>query len=467
MNSSEPLFERIQSIGFDDLDDRAIAAAKQLFLDGVAVGVAGACSERAIDILVEHFCADGAATRATVLGRGLRTSLYGAAVINGAAMHVLDFEPMWSPSNHAISTILPAILALVETRSSSGKEIATALVKGTEIQGWIREASRQYEPRKITFHPPGVVGPIGAVIATGHLLDLSPLELAHGVGIVASRAGSLSGNIGTMTKSAHCGYAAANGLDASLLAARGFTANPEIIGARQGYAEGFFPGEFYHDDLMCFGPPFRAVDPGYALKLFPSQFGTHFAIVAALSLREKLPAGHAIEQVTLRVPDMPYVNRPRPDTGLEGKFSFQYTAALALLDGHVSAESFSDERLHQADMQDMLERIVVEVDPTIPAQFERMHVEISARLRSGGSVSNRCDRLDGMWGRPVDERRFHQKVTDCLSVAMNDADIDRVLSLCSNLVELEQSDVTELIRLLGCFDSIHNNRHHLRKFENV
>jgi 2-methylcitrate dehydratase PrpD len=31
-------------------------------------------------------------------------------------MHVLDFEPMWSPANHAVLTTVPAVLAVAESR---------------------------------------------------------------------------------------------------------------------------------------------------------------------------------------------------------------------------------------------------------------------------------------------------------------------------------------------------------------
>jgi 2-methylcitrate dehydratase PrpD len=63
-----------------------------------------------------------------------------SALLNGPSMHVLDFEPMWTPSNHALFTTLPAILALAETRGVSGREVITALVKDIELQGWVRHA---------------------------------------------------------------------------------------------------------------------------------------------------------------------------------------------------------------------------------------------------------------------------------------------------------------------------------------
>jgi 2-methylcitrate dehydratase PrpD len=90
-------------------------------------------------------------------------------------------------------------------------------------------AGGQYEPRAQTFHPPGIVGVIGSAVGSAYLLGLDVERIRHAVGIAASRATSLIGNIGTMTKCAHCGAAAAAGLDdAALLAARGFTANPDI-----------------------------------------------------------------------------------------------------------------------------------------------------------------------------------------------------------------------------------------------
>jgi len=42
--------------------------------------------------------------------------------------------------------------------------------------------------------------------------------------------------------------------------------------------------------------------------------------------------------------DLPNADRGAPQTGLEGKISFQYTVAAALLDGHITMETFRDEQ---------------------------------------------------------------------------------------------------------------------------
>ena len=109
------------------------------------------------------------------------------------------------------------------------------------------------------------------------------------------------------------------------------------------------------------GRPFRIVDPGYAIKIFPAKFSTHYAITAALMARPQIPSPDAIRNVRITAADVPSSDRPHPRSGLDGKFSLQYTAAVALLDGHVGLSSFTDERLARADMQALLGKIEVNI----------------------------------------------------------------------------------------------------------
>ena len=72
------------------------------------------------------------------------------------------------------------------------------------------------------------------------MLGLSSGALAYAVGIAASRAGSLFANAGTMTKCTHCGHAASRPVwKQRCWRPFGFTANPDIIEARDGYADAF------------------------------------------------------------------------------------------------------------------------------------------------------------------------------------------------------------------------------------
>ena len=86
---------------------------------------------------------------------------------------------------------------------------------------------------------------------------------------------------------------------------------------------------------------------------------------------------------------MAYIDRPKPETGLAGKFSWQYTLAVALLDGRVGIDSFTDQRRFQADMKILLGKNTIEMDEHIPGTLEDMHVELTVTLKNGEELLER------------------------------------------------------------------------------
>jgi 2-methylcitrate dehydratase PrpD len=339
---------------------------------------------------------------------------------------------------------------LAEAEGASGCEVIAAFVKACEIQGRIRLASQQHKPSTLTYHPPGVVGVMGSAVAAAHLLRLDTDQLRNALGIAASRAGGLMANVGTMTKATHCGWAASAGLDAALLAKRGFTGNIEVFEAPRGYIEAFFGEGFDLSALLAFGRPYRLVDPGFAIKLFPSQYATHFGITAALALHTKINAPGTIQSVHVTTPVMPYVDRSAPQTGLDGKFSFQYTVAAALLDGAVTVRTFSDERRFRPDMVALLPKITLVQSEQIPGELERMWVEVSVTLHDGQRLTTRCDGPKGFWGLPPLSREEHLvKIRNCLHTCLGTDVTERCIQLVEDLDTLEPDEVRELLTLLS------------------
>ncbi|MEM7254489.1 MAG: MmgE/PrpD family protein [Pseudomonadota bacterium] len=449
MTITQALCDRVVAIKDEQIPAIAFEHANRLVSDGLAVAFAGTRLESGPGILAEHVREMGTAEQAHLIGFPAAVAVSQAAYVNGTSMHVLDFEPMWSPATHALSPTLPVALALGEHLNADGREIAAALIKGIEVQGWLRVASNQFEPRELRFHPPGLVGPLGAAVTAGHLLGLDAASLANALGIAASRCGSLFANVGSMTKSSHCGLAGALGLDAALLSTKGFTGNASIFDDPRGY------GFAYSDDfdatvLTNFGPPFRVVDPGYAIKLFPSQFGTHFAIAAGLAARQLIDDPTDIKQVVLTTPSMGYVDRPTPLNGLDGKFSWQYTLACALLDNHVGLDTFSDAKRFAPQTQAMLERIAVEVDSAIPGNFEDAYVRLTITRHDGESISVKSDGPPGKWGQPAIDPAIHRdKLVDCLSRGLSPDATDGVLMRTARFSELNADEVGELMTALS------------------
>jgi len=443
------LCDGIVAITANGIGESAIAKARQLVLDGIGVAVAGARIETAPRILADYLRKQGSKEDSSALGFGFRLAPVPAALLNATAMHVLDFEPMWTPATHALSPALAPVLALAESIGASGRDVLAALIKGVEIQGWIRQASGHVESRDFQFHPPGMVGPIGAAVAASHLLTLDAERLANAIGIASSRCGSLTSNTGTMTKSTHCGYAASLGLESALLAASGFTGDDEAFDGPRGYARTFLPPHFDREMLLCFGPPFRLVDPGYTLKIFPCKFTTHYGITAALAARPRIPSPDAICAVRMLAPVVPTGDRPHPKTGLEGKFSVQYTLAAALLDGAVTLSSFTDERLQRLDMQTLLGKINVTMTPNITTEYNAgRYVDLEIELADRTVVRERCERPRGSWGaEPISEAEHVIKVRDCFAGSLSPQAIDECIELGRRFEVLDANGVRRLLSL--------------------
>lgn len=448
MSVSQDLSMLIAQAQFRGLSPDVVEVAKTVILDGLSVTLAGSVEPPA-RIVAEYVRDMGGTPQCSVWGHGFKTSPVMAAFANGVAGHVLDYEVMWHPATHATSPTLPAILAVAESQGCSGQEVITALVTGFEVQGRIRVASAKLDLRG--FHPPGLVGVMGSAAAASVMLKLSAEQTRMALGIAASRAGGVSANTGTMTKATHCGNAARMGLEAALLAAKGFTGHPDIFEHPAGYVAVCF-GEGFDLEAVTrdFGRPYRMVQPGIAIKKHPSQYSTHRGIDAALELRQRYRIDPAqIASVRIETPVMRNTDRPAPRTGLEGKFSFQYTVAAALLDGRVTMETFTDAQVRRPEIAALLAKTHLHMNPQIPSNFDEMWTTVTVQMRDGQEYSIRCDRPRGIWGNPLSREERLIKARQCAGRVLLDADIERLIAMVEDLEHASSQDLLALMALLA------------------
>jgi 2-methylcitrate dehydratase PrpD len=207
----------IRNTTFESLGAEDVFTAKRLIADGIAVAAAGS-QEKAPQMFAGHVKEQGGSELCPVWGFGFKTSPIQAAYANAVSMHVLDFEPMSSPSTHAVSPTVPVAFALALRDGLDGRELLTACAKGFEMQGRLL-AAVDHRRESSKFHAPGVVGPFGAAVVAAHLLGLDEDQLNYALAIAASRSGALRANIGHGVKCTHCGNAAAAGLEAAMASA--------------------------------------------------------------------------------------------------------------------------------------------------------------------------------------------------------------------------------------------------------
>ena len=440
MTATRTLAQFIADTDFADLPPPVVAAAKIAILDGVANVVAGSVQELA-DIIGRYVQDAGGSPQSSIVGWGYQTNPPAAAFANGVFGHCLDYEIQGFPPTHGTSSCLPAALALAEQHHVPGRRVIAAYALGWEIQGRLRAASAP--ATRPGYHPPGLVGPLGGAAASAKTLGLDTEQTLMALGIAASRTGGLTANTGTMVKSTHPGNAARMGAEAGILAAMGYTASDEALESPVGYAAALFGGELDWDIATGgLGASWRLIDPGFDIKRFPAQVYMQNVIEAALNLREQNNLDpNDVQQLTIHRRGRGH-SGPVPRSGLDGKFSVEYCAAAALLDGHVGIDTFTDARRFAPDMEAMLGRIRVE-----PEGPESGATLATAVLKDGTNVSAECAAFRGSAANPMSRDERLAKVRDCFHRALSESDTESVIEMLENLEHLD--DTAQLMTVLG------------------
>jgi 2-methylcitrate dehydratase PrpD len=441
------LAEFVVDTRFDRLPTDVVGAAKVGILDGVANLLAG--SAQPVGRLVAGYVeAMGGTPDCSVFGWGFKTSPPQAAFANGVFGHCLDFEIQGYPAAHGTSAILPTALALAERGRASGSALVTAYAVGWDMQGRLRTAGPRRQPRP--FHPPGIFGPLAAAAAAGSMLGLSAEQMRTTFGIAASRTGGLFANNGTMVKSTHPGNAARLGLEAALLARAGFTSNDAVLEAHEGYVETLFGSEFDWAELTRdLGSRFHLVDPGFNIKRYPAEIYLQWVIDAVLELRQQYSLNpEDVELLEVEVPAVQAaLSRPRPNSGLDGKFSWEYCAAVALAEGSVGIDSFSDATRFSPAVEAALEKVRLVANPDIPTDMPSIWIGASARVRDGRQVQTRCRSYRGSIANPMTRDERVAKFRACAGRVQGADDVERTLSALEHLEDL--ADIRELTELLN------------------
>lgn len=414
------------TLQYRDIPEAGVARCRAAIIDGTGCMLAGSAEPAAR--IVRAFLTDQACTgRASIVGSADRTSPTGAAMANGTSGHALDYDDVNQPMiGHPSVTLLPALFAAGEMTNATGAAIVTAYVIGLDAEARL---GRLINPGHFAhgWHPTSTLGPLGAAIGAGRLLGLDEHRLRHALGIAASGAGGLRKNFGSMVKPYHAGQAAERGLAAALLAAKGFDADPDILDGPHGFLQTFrgHAPEGLDAESVRFGvnEPLEIMRSGVGLKLHACCGCSHTALDVVLDLA----AEHGIDaadvdgvECSINVQAHDALVHHHAKTGLQGKFSMEYSVAVALLDGATGPPQFADERARRADVDAFQRRVLVRVDPGIPVRHGTFPSRVVIRLRDGRLLTGYSDKARGTDPTlPLSDAQVDAKFRGCATGTLN------------------------------------------------
>lgn len=347
-------------------------------LDWIAVADAG--RDEAVSAIVRGMVSEeGGAPEATVVGHREKLPARAAALSNGATSHALDYDDThFLHVGHASVAVLPASLAVAEKLGAIGPRFLDAALVGLEtacrVGEWLGRGHYQHG-----FHQTATSGSFGAAVAVARLMGLDEERTCHALGLTATKASGLKSQFGTMGKPYHAGLASANGVEAALLAAAGFVSRPDGLECEQGFGE-THAGEQNETSLAlgALGRPY--VFSQVQHKFHACCHGTHAPVEALISARDEqgvTPDQVEAVEITVNPRLLKVCNILNPATGLEAKFSFRLTAAMALCGYDTSAlASFSDETCRAPQLTALRDRVNVATDAALPESAARVKIDV-------------------------------------------------------------------------------------------
>lgn len=308
---------------------------KLSWLDWVAATLAGR-DEPVSRIVREMVAKESREGPCSVAGLTQKLGPQAAALANGATSHALDYDDThFIYLGHPSTVVLSAALAVAEAEGASVSELLDAALIGVElacrIGAWIGDAHYRKG-----FHITATAGTFGAAMAAARLMKLTEDQALTALSIAASRAAGVRAQFGTMGKPYHAGMAASSGVQAAQLAASGFIAADRGMDAPQGFAE--------THDALADQTAFDELGTDYVFETVQHKFhacchGLHATLEALAELKTThAPDMKDIESINITVQPryLTVCNQQSPRTGLEAKFSYRLTTAMALL-GHDTA----------------------------------------------------------------------------------------------------------------------------------
>ena len=448
-NTTKLICSYALGLKFGDLGPEVVHQAKRTVIDTLGCAMGG-FSSRPAQISRDLALRVTSSAPSRILGTGSCSSPDMAAFANGVMLRYLDYnDSYFSPGGGHPSDMIPAALAPAGPAGCDGRTFITSVVLAYEV---FCRLSDKVVASGLGWDQ-GMFGVIGAACAAGKVFDLDQGEMAHAVSLAmvpnlplgVTRTGELS-----MWKGSAGGNAARAGVFAAQLAAEGMTGPPEPFEGRRGLWDQAVGSPVHVDGLAQPGQSFAICETTF--KSYPSQIHTQGPISLALELRPQI-AVQDIESIMVHAYRSAADNRVSnpekwaPKTRETADHSIPYLVAVALQDGAVTGDSFSDQRLQDPALAALVSKIDVQEDEDYTRKYpEELNCRVDVAAKSGVIYSASTSYPKGHRSNPMTDSEVEAKFRRLSAGTLSASGCDRVLDIAWSLDE--QPDLAALFDAL-------------------
>jgi 2-methylcitrate dehydratase len=351
----------------EDMPKVTVEQAKLLLLDTVGCGYA-ALGEPSARAVIETIAGIGGAPQSTVIGTQAKTSAPNAVLLNGSLIRILDLNDYVNTKSGQIgghpSDNIPVALAVGELAGAPGPDVIAAIVLGYEIYGRLKEVmDRDTDWDGVT------VSGFAAAAMAGRLMGLDRVQLANALALSGARAVTpLAVRHGEISaaKSIANALVAQSGTQATVLAKHGMTGPLDLFENRHGL-KSVFPGL---DDSVTAPLADDCYIMGCHVKAYPCLATGQSVVAAGLDIHRQLGGDiDKLAHLRVAIADKPFLVRQKDDPGRidptsreAADHSFNFLAAVSLIDGEFGLAQFENERWNDPKVRAVMARLEIVAD---------------------------------------------------------------------------------------------------------
>jgi len=436
-------------LSYRDLPQEVIRRTKHIVMDTVGCALGGAQSPPA-KIARAAASEITSAIPSTVLISGQKTSSDLAAFANGVMIRYLDFNDTYagSPTCHP-SDLLAPVLAVVDARNGSGKDVILGTVLGYEVLCGLIDAGAKERGRSWDQSTYGV---IAAAVVAAKLFGHTKEQMTNAISLAVSSHISLEqirrGQI-SHWKGCALANASRNAVFCAMLAAKGMTGPEEAFEGKAG----FLTSTGIRFEIRPFADSAETYRIMKArLKAFPSGYFSQSAIEAVLNLRAQIPDLDNIEEIRLQTFPAGYEVMGsgeanwQPETRESADHSLPFVMAVALMEGNLEIRHYEEMYYKRSDVRALMQKIKVRIGEEPVAAWPEVPLNIvDVEMKSGKVLSTKVAYHLGHFKRFMTDAEQEHKFRPLAEPLLPKRQINDLLACLRRLDEVEQ--ISELISL--------------------
>ncbi len=379
------------NLKYEDLPENVIFEVKRYLYDSVGCAY-GAYNTKDVKIMKELYTEMGGKPESTLIGFGDKIPAVNASLVNSLAIRALDFNDIyWKEDPSHPSDIIPAALAVGEMMNLSMKDVIVAIVLAYEFEQRLCEfATPGVRERK--WHHATLTQFVSPIVA-GKLLGLTVDQMVYAIGINGCHNHTIgcptAGKL-TMMKNTVDPMAVQSGVFAALMAKKGYIGTEMVFEGKEGFMDVFLGWDVPNQSVKeitvnnhnlswdvdklvgNLGKNYKILD--CSMKAFPTEALTHTHITATLKamINNNIDYNN-IETVTVttiaRACDILFdTHKYHPESRETADHSLPYCIAAAIVDKKITTQSFSDEKLNDPRIRE----VIVKIKGEASLEFEKM-----------------------------------------------------------------------------------------------